>query len=227
MPLNCQQLHEQLKKLQELKGQFDAALAATDLNLADSLQKNIQAYFEIIGDPKFQFDRWAKKHGLEGKAERIELVVGGMAKEELKAKLEENQTLFLYNASGMIDDDGFVLSPEQTRLNLVKISAYDMVGDTTPITTEEILEAARKIGLQFCPAEVGPRLSLQLGRQAYYTEMNIAMDPISIAEKAYIFVILNIFEEPRIKSREFIADEKQNVGIEFVFCLPPGADWNQ
>lgn len=65
-------------------------------------------------------------------------------------------------------------SPEKQEYNLVRFTVADL-GYPDGATTEEIYARAEKLGLNLCPAEVGPQLRLQSSSHEW---MLIAMEPI-------------------------------------------------
>ena len=109
----------------------------------------------------------------EGKIEKGILEIGGKTKDELKKEIKEKFQIISY-AESMMDNPDFekqlyentnapreqwiLKKPEQ--LNLVKLKVGDL-GFTNNPTIDELYKKAEELGLELCPAEVGPHLRLK------------------------------------------------------------------
>ena len=79
------------------------------------------------------------------------------------------------------------LSGSPSEINLVRMTVADL-GFESSATTEEIYARANELGLDLCPAEVGPELRLQYPDQPLGEWSNVAMKPIMDADGfLYIF----------------------------------------
>ena len=70
------------------------------------------------------------------------------------------------------------LSKSKQFLDLVDVSVKEL-GFPQGAQLKDIYEAAKNLGLDLCPAEVGPQLRLQYPGQPYGEWLVIAMEPIS------------------------------------------------
>jgi hypothetical protein len=65
----------------------------------------------------------------------------------------------------------------KAKVNLVVRSVADL-GFRHAATYDELCSRARALGLELCPAEIGPQLRLQYRAQPYLHWLKIAMEPI-------------------------------------------------
>jgi hypothetical protein len=106
---------------------------------------NIEQVFTKFPERKIRFDT---------------VEIGGKSKEELKQSLADNGINISEYANSIMDNPEFTTFPEPKDLKTVKISVADL-GFRDMATTKEIYQRAEKLGLELCPAEVGPHLRLK------------------------------------------------------------------
>ena len=70
------------------------------------------------------------------------------------------------------------VATEPTEVDLIVLSNAEL-GFPDGCTVAETYEAAQKLGLELCPAEVGPQLRLQYTNQPMDEWLLVAMDPIT------------------------------------------------
>lgn len=78
------------------------------------------------------------------------------------------------------------VAPEPTEVDLIVLSNAEL-GFPNGCTVAQTYEAAQKLGLELCPAEVGPQLRLQYKDQPMNEWVLVAMDPITDSY-GYLFV---------------------------------------
>jgi hypothetical protein len=106
---------------------------------------NIEQVFTKFPERKIRFDT---------------VEIGGKSKEELKQSLADNGINISEYASSMMDNPEFTTLREAKDFETVKISVADL-GFRYMATTKEIYQRAEELGLELCPAEVGPHLRLK------------------------------------------------------------------
>jgi hypothetical protein len=89
-----------------------------------------------------------------------DLEVGGKSPQELKRQLREEGIDFGASANDLLESSSFTTSSESQHLTTVELRASDL-NITEKITTESIYAKAKELGLELCPAETGPDLSLK------------------------------------------------------------------
>jgi len=97
----------------------------------------------------------------EGKIQRYKIEIGGKTKDQLKQDLNNRKDIFVYDwAKNLMSKPEFLTSKETKDLKLVRLTVAEL-GFPNGATTNEIYQRAHELGLDLCPAEVGPQLRLQ------------------------------------------------------------------
>lgn len=107
----------------------------------------------------------------EGKIERGDMEVGGMAEEELEREIKntkdeqgKNYQIYSYAESMMKNPDFLASVKERLKnpetISLIKLKVRDL-GFTENPTTDQLYKRAEELGLDLCPAETGPHLRLK------------------------------------------------------------------
>ncbi len=81
-------------------------------------------------------------------------------------------------ADDILGKSAFTASETETEVDLVNISVADL-GFKNSATLRDIYVRAQELGLQLCPAEVGPQLRLQYKDQPDDEWLRIAIEPIT------------------------------------------------
>ena len=81
-------------------------------------------------------------------------------------------------ADEILGRPGFFYGTMKTDVELVRVSAADL-GVETESSLADVYKRARQVGLQLCPAEVGPQLRLDYRDQPRGEALTIAMEPIA------------------------------------------------
>ena len=81
-------------------------------------------------------------------------------------------------ANGILSKPGFTAATEETEKDLVNVSIAEL-GFTDGVHCRDIYSRAQELGLNLCPAEVGPQLRLQHNDQPKGEWLIVAMEPIA------------------------------------------------
>ena len=89
------------------------------------------------------------------------------------------------------------VSETMQQLDLVTKTAAEL-GFKNDVTRKQIYDRAIKLGLELCPAEVGPALRLQYSGQPYWEWLHIAMEPIAASGgRLKVFAVVRDFDGGR------------------------------
>lgn len=106
------------------------------------------------------------------------LVIGGKSKDQLKTEIKE-MCILSVRAGSRMDGKEFATSQDLEPILLVRLTTADL-GFTDRPTIEQMLSRAIKLGLETCPAEVGPHLRLNYdGQELKDRDLWIGMEPIT------------------------------------------------
>ena len=111
----------------------------------------------------------------EGKIVRSTIEIGGKTKEQLQTEMKR-QNIHNY-AQWMMDSEDFTTTQKSEPADLVRLKVRDLNLDNP--TTENIYQKAQELGLELCPAEVGPQYRLQYTDQPMDEYLHIAMKQIT------------------------------------------------
>jgi len=114
----------------------------------------------------------------EGKIRRQTIEIGGQTEQELEAALEDAGFRISDYAHHMLRHEDFTTAKNPEQADLVRLTVGDLGFDHDP-TTDEIYQRAQELGLELCPAEVGPHLRLDYKDQPLGEWLRIAMKQIS------------------------------------------------
>jgi len=135
---------------------------------------------------------------LEKKIELFNMTIGERSKEQIQQELDERGKIEDYDntkqitisstAQELLDHSDFKISKEKKDLKLVKLSAADL-GFSDRVTYKEIIDKGKEMGLDLCPAEVGPLLRLDYEKlmghdQPKGDSIKVAMNIISDSKGA-------------------------------------------
>lgn len=113
----------------------------------------------------------------EGKISQRTIEIGGKTAAELEAELEKKHKISDY-ARHMLRSKEFVPAEHTEPANLV-IASVATLGFPGDATIAEIYAKAEELGLEICPAEVGPHFRLQYPNQPMDEWLRVARKPIA------------------------------------------------
>jgi hypothetical protein len=155
----------------------------------------------------------------EGEIRKFEAIIGGKTKEKLRQELEEQKINVSGYAQEMIQSKYFTTQNNKEQITLVRLKVRDL-GFTNGATTQEIYDKAKQLGLDLCPAEIGPNLRLQYIDQPLGEWFFVAMEQIRDRGG-----FPNVFNLERDGDGLWLFDIWANPGYrwnpvdEFAFCL--------
>ena len=114
----------------------------------------------------------------EGKIRKSELEIGGKTAEELENELKEKNVYISSYAQDMLHSPDFTTLPNPEQIDTVRLKVSDL-GFPGGATTDQIYAKAVELGLELCPAEVGPYQRLKDTDQELYNYYWIAMKQIT------------------------------------------------
>lgn len=107
-----------------------------------------------------------------------------------------------YDAIDILVRPAFKVVEEERDISLVVVSGKEL-GFTGYVALADIQKRALELGLELCPAEVGPQLRLQYKEQPQGENLNIAMEPIADWDGSlYFFRVENEGSKPLLASRD-------------------------
>jgi len=123
-------------------------------------------------------------------------------------------------AIDMLGNPAFTVASEKIEIDLVVVSVADL-GLKNGAERKDIYARAKELGLDICPAEVGPQLRLQYNDQPSGEWIFIAMEPISgSGGNLELFVVDRDGSDLRLFSCDGYPDYFWHAGHCFVFALP-------
>lgn len=102
--------------------------------------------------------------------------IGGKTKKQLEKELDKfNVSEY---AKAIMNHKDFTVQKKVESINLVRLTVREL-GFMNFATTDQIFQKASELGLELCPAEVGPHLRFIYTDQPIGEWFSIAMEPIS------------------------------------------------
>lgn len=114
----------------------------------------------------------------EGKIRRENLKIGGKSSKELQKEFKEAKIQITSYTEDMMKSKDLTTLKNAEEIQLMRLKVRDL-GFSKYATTEEIYQRAKELGLELCPAEVGPHLRLKYTDQPLGEWFWIAMKQIA------------------------------------------------
>lgn len=114
----------------------------------------------------------------EGKISRETVEIGGKTAKELEAELKKEKINISEYAQDMFRSKDFTTLKKSEKAEFIRLKVSDL-GFPRGATTDEIYKKTEEIGLEFCPAETGPRYRLKYKDQPLNEWFSIGMKQIT------------------------------------------------
>ena len=115
----------------------------------------------------------------------------------------------------------FPYAREKTVVELTVVSAAELGVESDESSLSDVYERARQVGLNLCPAEVGPQLRLDYHNQPLGEALDIAMEPVATyGGDPTILTLANWGTGLVLIGRDGRSESKVNRISRFVFAVP-------
>lgn len=154
----------------------------------------------------------------EGKIGRETAEIGGKSAKELLEEMKKNNQITRW-ATDMINSSDFTTLRRSRTIHLVLLRVADL-GLTGYPTTEQLYRRAEELGLELCPAEVGPHYRLQNKDQLMGDWRYVAMKQIAdTAGYPRVFELARTGDGLRLHGHWAYPDRKWFPEVRFLFSL--------
>ena len=131
----------------------------------DQINQNTKAYVGELVPGIFQKLPDNIEHIYTSFPERIirreKAEIGGKSPEQLQNEMEQAGIKISSYAKEMMESSDFTTLKNPEDINLIQLSVADLGIDKSHPTTDEIYARIEELGLELCPAELGPHYRLQ------------------------------------------------------------------
>ena len=142
--------------------------------------------------------------------------IGGKNTQVLEAELKQKGIYFHKYALKMIRSHDFVTLKQSEQINLVRLKVSDLGFSLLPPTRDQIYQKARDLGLDLCPAEVGPELRLKHDGSPSGERLYVGMKHIDLPDEDY-------FSQPEpyvfVLERDKYNSKKDGIALIGLFAL--------
>src|SRR5262249_47938383 len=115
----------------------------------------------------------------------------------------------------------FPYARTKTVVELAVLSAAELGVESDESSLSDVYERARRVGLELCPAEVGPQLRLDYRNQPLGEALDIAMEPVATySGDPTILTLVNWGTGLMLIGRDGRSESTVNRISRFVFALP-------
>ncbi len=149
----------------------------------DQMNENTKAYVGKLTPGIFdQIQKYNIEHVFtsfpEGRIRLESLTIGGKSVKELQEEMRSENINISGYVRDMLESPDFVTQQNKEDIDLVRLKVGDLGLGGSP-TTDQLYEKAKELGLDLCPAEVGPQMRLTYKDQPLYEYFNIGMKQIA------------------------------------------------
>ena len=123
----------------------------------------------------------------EGEIANFNATIGGQNKEELQKELAQGKFEVSSSAKALMNNPEFSTAEKQENMELVFLTVKDL-GFPQGTKTADIYQKAKDLGLELCPAELGPQLRLQYMNQPMNEWLYVGMKQMSDSDgRPFVF----------------------------------------
>ena len=125
------------------------------------------------------------------------------------------------SANEILGRPAFAYTKTKTDVDLAVLSAAELGVESDESSLSDVYERARQVGLDLCPAEVGPQLRLDYHNQPLGEALDIAMEPVATySGDPTILTLVNWGTGLVLIGRDGRSESKVNRISRFVFAVP-------
>src|SRR5215468_11780121 len=125
------------------------------------------------------------------------------------------------SADEILGRPAFPYAKMKTDVKLAVLSAAELGVESDESSLSDVYERARRVGLELCPAEVGPQLRLEYRNQPLGEALDIAMEPVATySGDPTILTLVNWGTGLILIGRDGRSESTVNRISRFVFALP-------
>ncbi len=150
----------------------------------------------------------------------IHLGTGPKTPGDFREALKDNEINLNHWANDILGQPAFTVATKETEIDLVKVTLAKL-GFENDTNRDQICERAKELGLELCPAEVGPQLRLQYQDQPNDEWVLIGMEPIPNSDgNPNVFGMVYLVSELWFFSTWGFSNRVWSDVFQWVFCLP-------
>jgi hypothetical protein len=125
------------------------------------------------------------------------------------------------SADEILGRPAFPYAGTKTQVQLVILSVAELGPEANAVSHAEVYRRAKQMGLELCPAEVGPQLRLEYRNQPLGEALDIAMEPVSTyAGEPTILALVNFGTGLALIGADGRFESMVPRARRFVFALP-------
>jgi len=190
---------------------------------SDDINENTKAYVGKLEPGIFQKLPENLEHIYtefpEKKIRREDIEIGGKSSEQLLSEMGQAGINISSYAKDMLKSRDFIVGKNVESLTLVRLTVSDL-GFTKNATIDQIYQRAQAIGLDLCPAEVGPHYRLKYQDQHMNEWIYIGVRPIIGSNGDPCVFHLNRNDDGLWLDDDWAPPYSEwDLGNEFVFCV--------
>ena len=150
---------------------------------------------------------------------RIKIGIGLKTVDDFRKAFGINGLHLDNGAIHVLDNEAFTVAEQEIEVDLVRMAVRDLgFNETKPY--DLVCSRALELGLELCPAEIGPQLRLQYLDQRKDGHLLVAMQPIIMRGHREIFELMHREDGLHLNADLCDYEETHQPGQSFVFVLP-------